>query len=146
MADRIDELRKQVDLKTAKKLELEKVDRIMKRLEEFSPECETCANDKRRLAQQLDDLLEKNGNLEKNDIEKLKKVKGDMISHLQKVHKMVPEGQNVGLFMAIGISIGTSLGLVVFENMAIGISLGLAMGVAVGSGKDAEAKKKGLTI
>ncbi|TGB05425.1 glycine zipper family protein [Halobacillus salinus] len=48
--------------------------------------------------------------------------------------------------MAIGISIGTALGMTVFDNAAIGTSLGLAMGIAIGAGKDEEAKKKGLML
>lgn len=145
MADRIDQLRNNVSPKEEKKLELDKVERIMKRLEQFSPECETCAQDRTILEENLDRLLEKS-EMNPEDFERLKKVKGEMISHLQKTHKLVPEGQNVGVYMAIGISIGTSLGLTVFDNIGIGLSLGLALGVAIGSGKDAEAKKKGLTI
>ncbi|WP_226582165.1 hypothetical protein [Halobacillus litoralis] len=145
MADRINELRNKVTPKEEKKLELDKVERILKRLEQFSSECETCAKYWKILGENVDTLLEKN-ELGREDFERLKKVKRGMISHLQKTHKLVSEGQNVGLFMAIGISIGTTLGLTVFDNLAIGLCLGLAMGVAVGSGKDAEAKKKGLTI
>ncbi|WP_217700175.1 hypothetical protein [Halobacillus salinus] len=145
MANRIDALRKKVDSKEAKKLELDKLERIKKRLEEFSPECETCTNHLNDLEEHLDRLLAKE-EITSDNFAELKKMKNELASHLQKTHHLVLEGHNLALYMAIGISIGTALGLTVFDNAAIGTSLGLAMGVAIGAGKDEEAKKKGLML
>ncbi|HBI05307.1 MAG TPA: glycine zipper family protein [Paenibacillaceae bacterium] len=48
--------------------------------------------------------------------------------------------------MSMGISFGLIFGLVIFDNMTLWLSVGLCLGLAIGSGKDADAKKKGLII
>lgn len=67
-------------------------------------------------------------------------------THLQKQHKLLPQGHYLGIYMSLGVSIGVVFGLTIFDNIALGIPIGIGMGIAIGTGLDADAKKKGQTL
>ncbi|WP_234028562.1 hypothetical protein [Lentibacillus sp. Marseille-P4043] len=70
------------------------------------------------------------------------------MSNLQKKHKLVEEGYYLGIFMSLGLSLGVVFGLTVLDIGLLGLPIGVGMciGLAIGSGMDADAKKRGKTI
>lgn len=142
----IEELKANVDSKTAKMLDLDLFHRIIKRLGSFSVECEECSQSLNELENYIMQLKAKQGQFENNDFRQNKIKLNTIVVHLQKNHKLVTEGQYVGIYMSLGMSIGLVFGLTVFDNIALGLPLGMCIGIAIGSGMDADAKKKGMTI
>ncbi len=68
-----------------------------------------------------------------------------MVRHLQKEHHLVSEGQNVGIWIAIGVGAATALG-VALENPGVGTAIGVAIGLAIGKYMDKKAKSEGRMI
>jgi hypothetical protein len=141
-----EELKAGMDGQTVKKLNLDILERIIKRVVAFSPDCEEC----RRIAMELDEhinkLREKKDRLDKNDFKHNQIKINDVTAHLQKQHKLVTEGSYTSIYMCFGMSIGVVFGLTVFHNIALGIPIGMCLGLAIGASMDADAKKKGMTI
>jgi vacuolar-type H+-ATPase subunit I/STV1 len=141
----IAKLRSTISKELSKKLDLNKCERVVDKLDSFSASCEECQ-------QHLVDLKNHFTQLEVNvdEIDKgskhHKQVIQAIVAHLQKEHKLVPEGFYLSLYMSIGMSIGVVFGLTIIDNFALGISFGMSMGIALGAGLDADAKKKGNTI
>ena len=142
----VEEIRYDVDEKTAAKLELDKCNRIIERLASFENDCELCQEYLGKIEDQLITINEKKESLTKHDIKEHYKVTEEISSHLQKEHKLVPSGYYMGLYMSIGMSFGLLFGLLLFDNVAIGLPLGMVIGMAIGTGKDSEVKKKGSVI
>jgi seryl-tRNA synthetase len=144
------EVNEKIGEKQAKELKLKRLERIIKRLESFSGNCEDCRKYLMELNQHLENLMNKHGNIEKMDVKEHHRLENVIISHLQKTHKLVLEGYYMSLYMSIGMSVGLLFGIVFFENVGLGmpsgLSFGLAIGVAIGVSMDADAKKKGRTI
>jgi arginyl-tRNA synthetase len=131
---------------TAKKLNLELFERIIKRLDSFSPECEECSKTLKELEGYISKLKVKQDRFDKNDFKENNTKINNIISHLEKQHKLVREGTYLGAYMCFGISIGLVFGLNVFHNLALGMPIGMCLGMALGTSLDADAKKKGKTI
>lgn len=142
----LEELKVSVDIQTAKKLSLDLLERIIKRLGEFSPECDECSQSLNELEKYIKQLKDKQGGLDKNDLKQNSIKLNSITSHLQKQHKLVTEGCYLSIFMCLGMSIGLVFGLTIFDNIALGLPIGMGIGVAIGSGMDADAKKKGMVI
>lgn len=143
---KIEEIRLTVDEKAALKLELDKCIRIVKRLGSFSNDCEECQQHLNEFDNQLTEILERKGEITKDDFKEHYKTKEKITSHIQKQHKLIPEGYYMGVYMSLGISIGLLFGLLVFENIAIGLPFGMVIGMVIGMGLDKDAEKKGKTI
>lgn len=131
--------------KEFKKINMEQLERIIIRLDEFSNDCKECDEYTNELSAKIKELknYEKLRNNNMRDYNLL--VKG-ILSHLERVHKLVPKDHYTGSYLAIGMSIGLVIGLVIFDNIALGLPLGLSIGIAIGSAKDAEAKKNDMVI
>ena len=124
------------------------LDRFLKmacRVDEFAPTCPKC----RLFQPEIDKMLR---DLAANAPQILKEQKrtflGGMeaiLSHLQKIHGLISEGQNVGMWLAIGTALGVALGAG-FRNPALGIPIGVALGLIIGYALDARAKKEGKVI
>lgn len=142
----LEELKVSVDIQTAKKLNLDLLERIIKRLGEFSPECDECSQSLNELEEYIKQLKDKQGGLDKNDLKQNSIKLNSITAHLQKQHKLVTEGCYLSIFMCLGMSIGLVFGLTIFDNIALGLPIGMGIGVAIGSGMDADAKKKGMVI
>ncbi|MDG5789337.1 hypothetical protein QA612_17895 [Evansella sp. AB-P1] len=141
-------LQHSIDKKVANKLALSKCERMIKKMDEFSTECEGCNLQLSALEDHLKDISQKQkGNqLYEEDIVQHKRKVNDMISHLRKQHKLVAEGHYLSTYMALGTSLGLVFGIAVFDNVGMGLPIGIAIGLAIGSGLDGDAKKKGKTI
>lgn len=139
-------LKVKVGEKTSKQMNLELFKRMIVRLESFSNDCEQCQKYLMELTIHFEELKNKHVPLEKSYLKDLYLKKNELISHLQKQHKLITEGYYLSVYMSLGMSLGVVYGLLLSENLAMGLSLGLSLGVAIGAGLDANAKKKGLTI
>lgn len=141
-----EELKADMDIKTAKGFNMEQLERIIKRLNSFAPECEECSKNLKVLEEHINRLKAKQGSYDKNDFKENNVKMNNIISHLQKQHKLITEGTYLGTYMCFGVSIGVVFGLTIFHNLALGMPIGMCLGMALGSALDADAKKKGMTI
>ncbi len=130
--------------KDSKKYKLDLFLRVAKRVDSFSRECGGCQLFQQDITQLTQDL----GYLAQWPKEKHKsyfKAISNITKHLQKQHKLVTEGQYLGIGLAIGTAIGVAIGAG-SDNVGVGIPIGVGIGVAIGAGLDAKAKKEGRVI
>ena len=142
----LEQLKNELSEKNAKRLNIHLFERLIKRLESFSENCTECKDYIEAVNVHIEDLINKQNQIETQDSKAHRQMVSRIISHLQKEHKLVTEGYYAGAYMSMGISFGLIFGLVIFDNMTLWLSVGLCLGLAIGSGKDADAKKKGLII
>ncbi len=142
----IGEFKTNLDSQTLKKLDLDLFERIIKRLESFSSECLECSQMLGSLDEHFNRLKSRKGQLYKMDFRDNGIKLNTIISHLQTKHKLVSEGQNLGIYLPLGLCIGLVFGMTIFDNIALGMPIGMCLGIAIGSSMDADAKKKGMTI
>lgn len=142
----LEEINSMVDKKIAEKLELDKCDRIIKRLGSFSTECEVCAQSLADLEKDLTQLRNNLDKIDQNEIKIHQQKISQIVSHLQKEHRLVQSDYHLSIYMSIGMGLGLVFGLVIFDNLALGLPIGMGIGIAIGAGLDEDAKKKGRTI
>lgn len=135
-----------VDQKTATKLELEKWDRIVDRLDEFSQECDTCKAYFDAVETHLLQLADQKAEFTKEEVKENHQKVNEIESHLTEKHSLVTSSHYLSIYIALGTSFGLLFGLLFFDNIALGLPIGLAIGVGVGTALDNDAKKKGKTI
>ncbi|MDQ0154696.1 hypothetical protein [Robertmurraya andreesenii] len=140
------EMKDAVDEQTAKKLNLDKCERLIDRLSSFSDSCMECKQKLLELKSHFSDLQERLDLLQTDTLKPHNKVINQIASHLQKRHKLVAEGTYLAIYMSFGLSMGVVFGLTIFDNIGFGMSIGLSIGLAIGAALDADAKKKGNTI
>ena len=130
--------------KEQKKYKLDLLTRLAGRVDEFSTICGECQYSQQEIAQLTKDL----GDLVQTSKEKRKSYSkriNSITKHLQKEHKLVTEGQYMGMWGGIGTAIGVGIGAGA-DNVGIGLPIGIAIGVAVGKYLDNKAKKEGRVI
>ena len=112
------------------------------RVVQFSPDCGQC----QMFQQDISGLVQEVGNLVQIDNKERRKVYfksiNQIIVHLQRQHKLVPEGYYMSMGIAIGSGIGVALGAAM-DNVGGGIPIGVGIGLAIGAALDAKAKKEG---
>ncbi|MCD4829535.1 MAG: hypothetical protein K8R90_08940 [Candidatus Cloacimonetes bacterium] len=119
-----------------KRYSLDLLPRIIARLEENAPECETC----RQLAQDSDYMLSllpqiPNSRAERRTFKRrLKK----MENHLLKAHRIVREGYYLAICAGIGASFGAAL-IAATDNPGF-VGVGVALGVGIGATLDKKAR------
>ncbi len=131
---------------TLRKLDTKLLRRIALRFDEFSDDCNECKTMSKDLDQYLKRLKDMKGEIAKDDLKDHFKRKSKYVAHLNKNHGLIQMGQNTGLWMSLGVSIGIVLGLTTFDNFAMGLPIGISMGLLIGSSKDALAKKQDKVI
>jgi len=136
-------LRDTVSKERLKQLDLDKCERAVEKLSIFSESCEECQY---YLLELEEYFIQLEANQDETDFKQHKQFIYGITSHLQKNHKLLPEGYYLSIFMSLGMSIGVVFGLTIFENIGIGIAIGMCTGLAIGAGLDADANKKGKTI
>jgi len=145
IAKQINQLKDILSEKDYKKYKLRLLLCVAERVAEFSPGCGQC----QIFQQDISTLTQDVGNLvQMGDKDKRKahsKTISRVVGHLQKHHKLVNEGQYMGIGMSIGTGIGVALGAIT-DNVGSGIPIGVGIGVAIGAGLDAKAKKEGRVI
>ncbi|MGB2957519.1 MAG: hypothetical protein WBG01_02815 [Bacteroidota bacterium] len=140
----VDEQKIRLGKKTQKKYKVDSLLRVAKRVAEFAEDCEEC----RGFQGEINTLASRLGNVEefsKEERKEYSRTRKKLTEHLQKKHKLVPEGYYVGVGVALGISIGVAIGTAI-QVIGAGIGIGLALGAAIGSSLDAQAKKDGKVI
>lgn len=146
MIDEITRLKESIGNQYTKKLQLNLLERIIKRLESYHAECDICEKTLIELKEQLNLIKVNQGQLSKVEIKEYFRIINNTVAHLQKQHKLVSEGYYMGICMALGVSFGLLFGTILYSVSAIGVSIGMCFGLAIGNGLDADAKKKGKTI
>jgi hypothetical protein len=141
----VSSLKHKCDNKDEKKLKINLLVRCVKRIIDFSGECNECRN----LIIEMEEIIVKL-NSSFNSVDRViykdyQSMLKRIVSHMQKNHKLVSDGYYVGMYMSLGIALGLPLGLN-FDNIALGIPIGLCIGITIGSAMDADAKKKGKVI
>jgi len=130
--------------KDNKKYKLDLLLRLAKRVADFSPYCGECQMFQQDITRITEDL--KNIFLMSKETKKSYfKTISDITKHLQKKHKLVSGGQNIGIWISVGTGIGVALGAAL-DNTGLGTAIGIAIGVAIGSYMDRKAKKEGKVI
>ncbi len=131
--------------KDAKKYKLDLLLRVAKRVDDFSSYCGECQmfqQEITKLTQDLGYLLQMPN---KEGRKSYSKAINNIVKHLKKEHKLVSEGQYMGIGLAIGIGIGTALGTAL-DNSGAGTAIGTGIGLAIGSYLDKKAKREGRVI
>ena len=145
IAGQINQLKDTIPEKDYKKYKLDLLVCVAERVDEFSPECGQCQIFKEEisaLAQDVSYLV----HADDKDRRKahLKTING-IVGHLQKQHRLVPEGYYLGIGLAIGAGIGAALGAAM-EGIGGGIPIGVGIGLALGAALDAKARKENRVI
>lgn len=119
--------------------------KIARRVDEFEPDCPKCRLIRPQMNQMLRDLSVNAPQILHEEKRAFLGQMQDIISHLRKTHRLVGEGENVGIWLGIGAAIGLALGAAL-SNPAIGIPIGVALGLIAGTALDNKAKKEGRVI
>ncbi len=141
---RIEVLRPNLSMKDQKRLRLEMVLRVARRLDELSAGCDTCPG--HRIA--IDRLVASLDTVDNWTLAEWKayyRSLDGIIKHLKQAHQLTEESEHMALWMAVGVGVGTALGAA-FGNIALGVALGVGGGVALGAMLDAIAHKQGKVI
>ena len=128
----------------SRKFRLEFLERVVKRVNEFSSMCGECYNDKGEITTLLNNL-EGLIQLSPMALKDYRKKISNIVGHLRKKHKLVTAGTYTAIGNGVGVALGVSLG-VAMDNIAAGIGAGAGIGVAIGAALEAKAKKDGRTI
>lgn len=119
--------------------------KLARRVDEFAPTCPRCKAFQPEMDKMLADM---SINAPQISINQKRAYLGGMetvYSHLKKTHGLISEGQNLGLWLAIGTALGVALGAAI-QNPMVGIPIGVAIGFAIGNVMDTRAKKEGKVI
>ncbi|MEN8614256.1 hypothetical protein ABFB09_03085 [Dehalogenimonas sp. THU2] len=143
---KIQSLRDGLSPKEQKRLRLDMVLQVIRRLEALSADCDFCAGHP-QITDQLTEALN-SFDREKWRIDDWKtyyRLIDNTVKHLKEAHQLVEEGENMGMWIALGTGIGVALGAA-FDNVGAGIVIGIAIGTAFGASLDAVAHKQGKVI
>lgn len=146
LMEELAEFKANIDDKLAKKLDLELLERMIKRINSFSQECDECNRKLSKLERHINELRRRNGQLSKEDFKQHNIIVNNVKEHMQKAHNLVAEGYYMSVYMSLGMSMGLLFGMLLFDNTVLGLPIGMSLGIAIGSGLDADAKKKGRVL
>ncbi|MCL1885585.1 MAG: hypothetical protein FWF98_02310 [Dehalococcoidia bacterium] len=119
--------------------------KIARRIGEFAADCPHCREFQTLMDNMIKDLSYAPTQITKEQKRLFLGNANTILSHLKKTHGLISDGQNTGIFLAIGAGVGVSLG-VVFKSPIIGIPAGVALGIVFGAVLDMRARKAGKTI
>jgi thiamine pyrophosphate-dependent acetolactate synthase large subunit-like protein len=138
--EEIDQLIKKFTKKEKRKYKLELLEKVSKRVDEFSSICGECYQYKGvitnllhnlRGVAQLSPTVSRDHNAKINNI----------IRHLRKKHRLISAGAYMGIGYGIGVALGVSIGAAL-DNAGAGIGIGAGLGAAIGTALEAKAKKE----
>ncbi|MFC4403943.1 hypothetical protein [Gracilibacillus xinjiangensis] len=129
--------------KSTENLDINKIEKIITKLEQFSDECMKC---KKLLADIENQLKIMQIDATGDEVRDFQQTFSQAKSHLMKQHKCITSGYYLATYMALGTSLGVVFGLTLFDNIGLGIPIGIGIGLGIGSLMDEDAKKKGLVI
>jgi len=129
----------------ARDYHLDRFLKMTRRVDEFAPTCPKCRLLQPEIERMLRDLAADAPQIPKEQKRAFLGGMEAILSHLKKTHGLISEGQNVGMWLAIGTAVGVALGAAL-SNPVIGIPIGVASGLGIGVALDARAKKEGKVI
>lgn len=141
---KIERIKKSVSKTAAKRLQLNKCSKIMKKLYSLNSNCEECHN----LITELDRSLTQldSFNISNNQtVTNFKQILYAISSHLQEEHYVKSPIYYLKAMLPFGVVLGILIGIFIFELVWFGLLIGMAIGISLGVGFDAEHKRKGLT-
>jgi hypothetical protein len=124
-----------------KKYKLDFVERLAKKINQFSDQCGECYQFQGEITymlRNLEGMVQLSPLVRKNHNKKI----SDMVNHLRKKHKLI----KAGTYMAIGNGVGAALGVSIGAatgNIGAGIGIGIGIGAGIGSALESKAKKDG---
>lgn len=151
---KLDEHRSQIRKSDYKFFNVDRLERVAERLDEFSEECEVCKelkSDVEHLAEHLPDYLD--GTLHKR--REFEKRNDTPVMHLRKAHQLYPQNYFTSVYALAGLSAGLLAGggislltayVTAFHGLIFGFVLGLAVGYIAGISKDKKQKKLNLIL
>jgi hypothetical protein len=131
--------------KQIKRLKLDLLENIIKRVANYSENCDECKEYFNSIKDVMEKLKRDITALEKNDYQKYQKKVRTVAEHLSKQHGLITEGYYMNIYVSMGLVIGIGVG-VSLDNTGLGVAFGLCIGLAIGSMLDAKAKKEGRVI
>ena len=137
-----------LDPKVYKKYKLALLLRIAARVDGFAAVCGECHGlqpEIKTLVSELNNLTYLPKQLSRKERKNYYRRINDMVKHLQKEHKLLPDNYYLGIGIGIGTAISAGLGAAT-GNPGVGTGIGIALGLAVGKYLDNKAEKEGRVI
>jgi hypothetical protein len=139
----IDALRQQLLPREVKEYQLDKLQGIARRVDEFASVDPVCQGYRQEIDRMVAELP---GAPLPNDRNKVYMWNvGAMINHLKKAHKLVNEGEYLGMGLVIGLILGGVVGLFI-GTTPVATGVGIVVGLVIGMALDARVKKEGRVI
>jgi hypothetical protein len=141
---RIDVLRQNLLPRDVKEYQLDKLERIAMRVDRFAASDAECL----KFKNEIDNMLAMLPGAPLSNAQNKTYVcmVGQMVGHLKKAHGLINEGENLGLWLIIGLVAGGVVGLALGSGTAIPTATGIAAGFAIGLYLDLKARRQGKTL
>ncbi len=139
---RLDELKGRLTLPETKEYQVERLGRLVRKIDDISPACQDCG----RLRAQAARLVDMLGTtpLTRAENRTYLFTMAELVSHLKKQHHLVNEGEYLAVGMVVGLVAGATLAFFVHSLFAtVG---GLALGAVAGAWLDSRARRAGRVI
>ncbi|MGM0396821.1 MAG: hypothetical protein ACQEP4_07165 [Bacillota bacterium] len=140
------ELACNLDRHTRKKMELKVYSNIINRMEHLCNDYNECGIFMDDMSRTIKELKAKEGDLKREDIRSLKKVRRDIESYLVEEHNLVKKGKYMFRYMTAGIVAGSIIGYFFMDFVIVGTFLGALVGIGIGTKLDHDAAKDGIQI
>ncbi|MFH1652344.1 MAG: hypothetical protein ABID87_09645 [Chloroflexota bacterium] len=144
IARQVGTYRDTLDKKTAGRLKLDLLLRVAGRVDQFSGTCGQC----QLYRQEVERLVGEMGNLAqlpgREALHQYRKALDVIVKHLTREHKLVRKGQNMALWIGIGVALGSGLSAAL-DNPGLS-GMGIALGLAIGAYLDKKAEKEGRVL
>ncbi len=142
LSARLDGLKGRLTLPETKEYQVERLARIIRKIDGLIPACPDCG----RLRAQAARLVDMLGTtpLTRAQNRTYLFTMGELVHHLKKEHRLASEGEYLAVGMVVGLVAGASLALVVHSILAT--AGGLALGAVAGAWLDARARRAGRVI
>ena len=124
---------------------LERFLKVARRVDGFAEDCQQCREYQVRMVSVQEELSANIAQLLKEQKRNFLGNTSSILTHLKKTHGLISDGQNTGIWLAIGAGVGVAL-VAAFQNPVIGIAAGVGFGLVIGISLDAQARKAGKVI
>jgi len=152
IVDSINSYKDKFGPKAYKKNKLELLLRVSRRVDGFSNDCSECRENREGITKLVKNLGDPASST-KEERKKHSKAVNTITEHLKRHHKLVIEGQYIGILVPMGLALGISFGVAfgkafgdVGDGLVFGMVAGIFVGVIIGTNLEVRAKKKGRII
>lgn len=140
----IQQQRAMLEVKAQKKYQVDLLERVVRRVSDFSISCDECLSLQAGITELVSGLNGQDAS-ETDGLKAFRKKLRHLTGHLHKKHRLRPSGSMTAIGITLGTAVGISLGNGM-SNIGAGIALGTGIGIALGAGLEARAKREGRTI